>query len=444
MWHDAGPLLNSRKGLQPCKHFENAETKRRLHNLVGASGLLDSLHQIKPRPATDSELQRAHSEQYINHIRSLSNDSSKAIHRAGDELSFAPGAFEIAALAAGGAIELTDAVLSGKIRNGYALIRPPGHHAERDRGMGFCIFNNVAAAAAHAMHKHGLQRIAVVDFDVHHGNGTQQIFWEDDRLMLISIHQDSNYPLNSGGILEVGAGAGEGYNINIPLPPGSGGGAYRAAFDRVILPALEAYQPQLILVSAGYDGSFMDPLASMMLSSEDYRYFAKVLCQAAEEHCHGRLVAMHEGGYSDFYVPFCGLAFIEEMAGVSTGQKDPVLTDVENWGYQALQSWQDGIIKSVQEGPLTLLRLKLTVLEPRYVIITWCPVCNPYRRKGYWTRHSLPLTSPGRHGYYTKSHDYRVNTLLALVTYWLHQSALVTVLMTSPLMSDMASYAKHG
>jgi acetoin utilization deacetylase AcuC-like enzyme len=157
------------------------------------------------------------------------------------------------------------------VGNAYALTRPPGHHAERSVGLGYCVFNNVAVAAAHAMAAHGVERIAVVDFDVHHGNGTQQIFYDDPRVLFLSIHQDGNYPTHSGAVTETGSGAGDGYTINVPLPPGSGSGAYRAAFDRVVRPALDAYKPQLVLVSAGFDAGYMDPLGHMMCSSEDFR-----------------------------------------------------------------------------------------------------------------------------------------------------------------------------
>lgn len=254
---------------------------------------------------------------------------------------------------------MVDAALDGTITNGYALLRPPGHHAECDKGMGFCIFNNVAVAAAHALEVRGLQRIAVVDYDVHHGNGTQQIFWEDDRVLLISLHQDSNYPLHSGPVTDVGAGKGAGFTINVPLPPGSGSGAYRGAFDQVVTPALDAFQPQLILVSSGFDAAFLDPLASQMCSSDDYRYFTKVMSAAAQKHCQGKLLAFHEGGYSEFYVPFCGLAVLEEMAGFKTGAKDPVLEDAQQWGYQGMQLWQQAVIDKVKEGPLALLEEKM-------------------------------------------------------------------------------------
>ncbi|GBF95693.1 class II histone deacetylase [Raphidocelis subcapitata] len=305
MWHEPGATQNTRKGLQPTPHFESAESKRRLHNLLEVSGTLDALTRVRARPAPPEALARAHSAAHIDNVRKLSADSSKGCHRAGDALSFSPGAYEIACLAAGGAMALVDAVMGGSEagarggeagRGAYGLVRPPGHHATRDEGMGFCIFNNVAVAAAHAIEAYGLERVAVVDFDVHHGNGTQSIFYDDPKVLTISLHQDSNYPIGSGPITDTGAGAGAGFCINAPLPPGSGGGAYRAAFDRIVLPALDAYRPQLIFVSAGFDASAMDPLASQMLVADDYAYFGRALAGAAAKHCPGRVVAMHEGG----------------------------------------------------------------------------------------------------------------------------------------------------
>lgn len=355
MWHNPGAIQDYFAFLEPTTHWENVETKRRFHNLVVASGLLEHVCQIKPRVATENELARVHDLAYIQKIKSMSKDTSKGIHVCGDETTFAPGGYEIAATAAGATLNCLDAVMDGTVSAAYALVRPPGHHAERSEGSGFCIFNNISVAAAAAVDQYGLQRVAIVDYDVHHGNGTQHIFEEDDRVLFISIHQDSNYPLHSGSVEETGKGTGEGYTINIPLPPGSGSGAYRAAFERVVVPALESYKPQLILVSSGFDASFMDNLAAMILSSEDYRWMARQLQSAADRLCQGRLLATHEGGYSELYVPFCGLSVLEELSGVKTKVSDPFYKDVSNWGYQSLQKHQDQVIKVVEDGPLALL-----------------------------------------------------------------------------------------
>ncbi|KAF6262071.1 hypothetical protein COO60DRAFT_1268392 [Scenedesmus sp. NREL 46B-D3] len=355
-WHEPGPWGNLKQYVQPTRHPEHAETKRRLHNLVSVSGLLDQLQVLKPRPAAGSELLRAHTPEYVHAVQAMSADDSKAVHCIGDESHFMPGGYDLAALAAGGAITATESVLDGRVRNAYALCRPPGHHAEPAMGGGYCLFNNVAIAALHALEQHQLERVAIVDFDVHHGNGTQAMFVEDPRVLFISVHQAGNYPLFSGengdADTSIGRGLGSGTTINVPLPPGSGSGAYRAVFDRVVGPALDMFEPQLVLVSAGFDASYMDPLGQMMLGSEDYRYFTTALQEhaAASSHCQGRIVAVHEGGYSEQYVPFCGLAVIEQLAGLRTKVQDPYWDDVANFAYQELQPHQDACIQAAEQN----------------------------------------------------------------------------------------------
>src|SRR5207245_4931477 len=162
-------------------------------------------------------------------------------------------------------------------------------------------------------------RVAIVDWDVHHGNGTEHAFYSDPSVLTLSIHQDNNYPPASGAITDTGDGAGRGYNINVPLPAGSGVGAYVATFERVVAPALRAFRPELVLVASGLDASAMDPLASMMMTSDGYRTLTRIMLDVAGEVCGGRLVACHEGGYSPAYVPYCGLAIMEELAGGRTG-----------------------------------------------------------------------------------------------------------------------------
>jgi acetoin utilization deacetylase AcuC-like enzyme len=263
---------------------------------------------------------------------------------AGELTPFGPGSYEIALLAAGGCLTAVEAVLAGTVNNAYALVRPPGHHAEKDQGRGFCIFANTALAAAHARQALGLSRVAIVDWDVHHGNGTEHAFYSDPTVLTISIHQDNNYPPRSGAIRDTGAGAGEGYNINVPLPPGSGVGAYVATFERVVAPALRAFRPELILIASGLDASAMDPLASMMMTSDGYRRLTQVMLAVAGDVCGGRLVACHEGGYSPAYVPYCGLAIIEEMAGFRSGLADPLLDLLAGFAGQDLQPHQEAVV----------------------------------------------------------------------------------------------------
>ena len=184
-----------------------------------------------------------------------------------------------------------------------------------------------------------------MDWDVHHGNGTEHAFYDDPSVLTISIHQDNNFPPQSGAMTDTGAGAGKGYNLNVPLPAGSGVGAYVATFERVVVPALRAYRPELIFVASGLDASAMDPLASMMMTSDGYRKLTQLMLGVAREVCGGRLVMCHEGGYSPAYVPYCGLAIMEELAGVRTNLADPLLELLASFGGQDLQPHQDRVIQ---------------------------------------------------------------------------------------------------
>lgn len=350
MWHDTGSaaaFLPAGGPIQPGTHVENPEPKRRFHNLLDFSGVLDTLRSIEPRQATREELLRFHTPEYVDEIAEQSAESGGD---AGDLTPFGPDSYDIARLATGGVIEATDAVVDGPVDNAYALVRPPGHHAEANRGRGFCIFGNIAIAAMHARAEHDIDRIAVVDFDVHHGNGTQKAFWEDPTVLPISLHQANFYPPGEGAIDEVGEGDGRGYNLNVPLPPGSGVGAYEAAFERVVLPALDEFQPDLIYLAAGVDGGAIDPMGRMMVHSECYRTLTRHLLDAADEHCDGRLVAAHEGGYSSAYAPFSGLAIVEELRGERSDVEDPFMPIFDEMGYQELQPHQEAVIDDTVEN----------------------------------------------------------------------------------------------
>ncbi|NUS74035.1 MAG: class II histone deacetylase [Corynebacteriales bacterium] len=349
-WHDTGTVAglapaSVSAGLQPYMHFENAETKRRIHELVVVSGLIDHLHRLAPRPATEDEILRVHD---LAHVRRLKEESTwPKGGDAGDGFSpFGNGSFEIALLAAGAVITAVDNVCSGTINNAYALVRPPGHHAIRESGMGFCMFSNLAIAAKYAQAELGVERIAVVDWDVHHGNGTQQVFYEDPNVLTISLHQDNVFPPNSGAVSERGEGAGFGYALNIPLPAGAGDGGYLYAMDQIIVPALERFRPELILVASGFDANAMDPLARQMVTSAGYRDLTTRLMAAASQLCGGKIAMSHEGGYSPVYVPFCGLAVLETLSG-SPAFVDPYLPVVSGFAGQDLQPSQQDLVDSL-------------------------------------------------------------------------------------------------
>ena len=347
-WHDTGSgagFSNSSIYMQPDRHPESSDTKRRILGLLEVSGLADRLVRIKPRLAERDQLKYFHTDAYIDTVRDLSAAHGGEL---GDSVTMGAGSYEIALLAAGGCIAAADAVLAGRVQNAYALVRPPGHHAEAERGRGFCIFGNAVLLVRHAQRIHALERVAVVDWDVHHGNGTESAFLSDPSVLTVSIHQDRCYPVDSGDMSVTGLGKGAGTNLNIPLPPGSGHGAYLAAFDRVVLPALQRFRPELIVVASGLDASALDPLGRMLCTSDTYRGMASRILAAARDLCAGRLVATHEGGYSNAYVPFCGLALLEEFAGIRTEVADPYLEELMLMAGQDLAPHQAQVIEAAE------------------------------------------------------------------------------------------------
>ena len=286
-------------GLQPYHHFDSPDSKKRLHELVAVSGLVDELVRIVAEPASDEFLLMVHDRAHVERIAAESRLPKGG--DAGDGFSpFGQGGDEIARLATGGTISATTAVLEGRVDNAYALVRPCGHHALPHMGMGFCIFANVAVAARVARARHGVGRIAVVDWDVHHGNGTQAVFYDDPSTLAISIHQDNWFPPDSGHLGERGEGPGEGTTLNVPLPPGSGNGAYLAVMEQVVVPALVRFRPELILVACGFDANVLDPLARMMVTSTGYRAMTSMLLDVAATVCGGRIVFSHEGATARF------------------------------------------------------------------------------------------------------------------------------------------------
>ncbi len=354
MWHDTMSASGSyrvRGDLQPGLHIENAETKRKLKNLLDAYEVTPQLNALSFGEASDEELFRFHTTEYVEKVQKLSDSAGGD---AGEFTPFGPGSAEIARLAVGGTSAAIKAVAKGEVDNAYSLTRPPGHHAERDRGRGFCIFNNIGLGVLNALSEGLTDRVAIVDWDVHHGNGTQQVFYDRSDVLTISIHQDMLYPADMGKVDEIGEAEGEGFNLNVPLPAGCGGGAYLAAMDQVVLPALEAFKPSLIVVACGYDASYFDPMSHMMLVSVHYREMTQKIMQAAEQLCDGRILFNHEGGYSDFYVPLCGLAVIEELTGIQTAVRDPY-AGTKHVPNQALQAHQQEYLDQVRQGPLTEL-----------------------------------------------------------------------------------------
>jgi acetoin utilization deacetylase AcuC-like enzyme len=278
--HDTGP-----------HHPECPERIKFVLKALDAPAFLSIVRKTAP-VAPVTALVAAHSQMHVDTILAMRPAGNQLRYIDGDTVVSA-GTIDAALRAAGGAMTAVDAVMEGKVRAAFVAMRPPGHHAERNRAMGFCLFNNAAVAAFHARARHGLRRIAVVDFDVHHGNGTQNIFTPDRDLFYASSHQFPCYP-GTGRAEERGVA---GNVVNVPLRPGAGGAEFRAAWAEKILPELEAFAPELLIISAGFDGHEADPLAELRLQVEDFTWVTQALLAVADKHCPGRVVSVLEGGY---------------------------------------------------------------------------------------------------------------------------------------------------
>ncbi len=300
---------------------ESPETKRRLKNLIDTTGLIRDLRSTIAEPATWDDLARVHPGAFLRKFKELSDTGGGEI---GLRTPFGQGGFEHAALSAGLAKVAVRDVLKGRVDNAYALSRPPGHHCLPDFPNGFCLLANIAIAIEAAFADGLTDRVAVVDWDVHHGNGTEAIFYDRDDVLTISLHQERNYPVDTGDAEDRGVGAGDGFNINIPLPPGGGHALYLDAMERLVLPALAQFQPDIIIIACGFDAAAIDPLSRMLATTETFRAMTEQVMDAADELCDGRLVQVHEGGYSEVYVPFCGHAVLQQMSGSDINAPDPL------------------------------------------------------------------------------------------------------------------------
>ncbi len=283
---------------------------------LASGGALDKMTALPATEITDRDLLRVHTPGHVALLREMSARGGGTIDA---DTYVAQASYEVARLAAGGCLTATDAVIDGKARNAFALIRPPGHHAFADRAEGFCLFNNVALAAKHALMR-GLHRVAIVDFDVHHGNGTQAIFYDDPDVLYISTHQWPLYP-GTGHWREIGAGAGRGATINIPLPPGVGDNGFSVVWEQVIHPALQRFRPDILFISAGFDAHWRDPLAMLQLSITGIATLAQRLVKFANDNCHGQVVAILEGGYDLDALGYGSLAVARALLA------DPTITD---------------------------------------------------------------------------------------------------------------------
>ena len=310
------------------QHVEGARRLEAIISHLEETGLKQRLSYIQPRAATTEEISLVHHKQYIEHIGEVAQKGGGWL---GADTVMSPHSYEAARYAVGGVIRATEAVMDGEVGSAFALVRPPGHHATAAQAMGFCLFNNVAIAAKYALNKYKLERIVIIDFDVHHGNSTHDTFYDDPRVLYVSTHQYPFYP-GTGSMEETGRGVAKGTTVNVPLPAGCGDAEYLRVFRQVIAPAAKRFNPQLILVSAGYDPHWADHLALMRVSTTGFAEMVKIIKGLADELCGGRLVFCLEGGYhlralscsvkATFDV-LLGDTSIEDPLGQSSGFRAP-------------------------------------------------------------------------------------------------------------------------
>lgn len=290
-------------------HPENANRLRIIMRALEEEKIREYLVNIPPRQATLEEIESVHRRDYIKTVDSLCREGRGQLDA---DTYLSDSSFQIALLAAGGVLAAAEAVIEGQVENALALVRPPGHHAQPGRGMGFCIFNNVSVAARYAQRSLGLKRVLIIDWDVHHGNGTQDVFYDDPTVLYVSFHQFPHYP-GTGSADEKGEGKGKGYNMNFPLPPGSGGEDYLNIFHRTVIPKALEFNPEIIFISAGFDGHGEDPLAGMNLREDDFARFTDLTVDIAKKTCQGRIVSVLEGGYNLQVLPACVLAHLKSL-----------------------------------------------------------------------------------------------------------------------------------
>jgi acetoin utilization deacetylase AcuC-like enzyme len=300
-------------------HVERATRLRAIEQALNASGLRPALLELPAEPATDAQILAVHEPRLLEIVRWTASQDDVWL---GADTYTTRATYEAARMSAGAAIAAVDAVLMGRADNAFALTRPPGHHATPSQPMGFCLFNNVAIAARHALMRHGLERIAIVDYDVHHGNGTQDCFYDDGQVFFCSSHASPLYP-GTGDAAEYGLEGGYGTTLNLPVPYRTGDMGFIRLYDQVVLPALRRFDPQLILVSAGYDGHWDDPLGPLSLSIAGYATLTQRLVDLAGELCGGKIALILEGGYSLPALSGCAVAALRVLLGQAPGD-DPL------------------------------------------------------------------------------------------------------------------------
>jgi len=297
--HKTGLVLDERYQLHDTGpgHPERAERLVAITRKLEQEGIAQRALRITPQPADTDTIALIHDRRYIERVRETCQRGDAYIDT--PDSAICPKSYEIALLAVGGVVELAEAVAAGRCANGFAAVRPPGHHAEHNKSMGFCLFNNIAIAARHLQRRHGYEKVLILDWDVHHCNGTQHSFERDPSVFVCSLHQHPStcYP-GTGWPHEVGEGRARGTKLNLPMAPGLGDEAYRKAFEESFLPAAKKFQPEFVLISAGFDAHTRDPLAGMNLTIEGFNYMQRAALDLAKDHCGGRVMSVLEGGYN--------------------------------------------------------------------------------------------------------------------------------------------------
>ncbi len=297
---------------QTGMHPENPERLVAILKLLQENPIWERLIKVSPIAAKMEDIYLVHESDYVADLEQQIKSGVDYVYT--PDCTVSSQTFKVAQMAAGGAIQLTEKVLKGELKNGLGLIRPPGHHAEKDRAMGFCYFNNIAICAEFLLRKKGLRKILIVDFDVHHGNGTQHFYEDRQDVFYVSIHQSptSCFP-GTGFAEETGQDKGKGYTLNVPMQPGSDDNDYLRVLEEKLVPAWTEYQPDFVLVSAGFDAHRADPLAQISITEKTYRAFTKALVTLAKTSCDGKMVSLLEGGYNLRVIPDLVLAHLEEM-----------------------------------------------------------------------------------------------------------------------------------
>ncbi len=311
---------------------------------------------VEPEKARIEDVELIHDKEYIKFVRAACKSGGGFLD-SGDTVA-SPESFEVALYAVGGALKAVNVVMEKRFENAFALVRPPGHHAEKFRAYGFCIFNNIAIAAEYLLKKFKLQRIVILDIDAHHGNGTQEIFYETNKVLYISLHQDPRDFPGTGFLDEIGEGEGLGYNVNIPFPFRTDDQIYLRAMREIVVPVVCQYKPQFILVSAGLDGHYADPVASLSLSAFCYQEVYEIILNLASEICEGKLVSVLEGGYSLSFVGKIAAAAIAKMSGALYTLDDAVVTSKKHIRMQG-----ENIIKEVKKSSKSFLESELVALN---------------------------------------------------------------------------------